>query len=106
LGIDERLKRLEDKASKRLIDLGFHKKRHFQISDEVGLLLDQFYERYIKPSLHCLQIKSYEPIIDSAIAITLEGFYPGDTSYLPKLQPEFRIKSLMKQFLAKKVIAR
>ena len=103
LGIDDRLKKLKDRASKRLAELGFHKKRHYLISNEVGLVLDRFFAKYIRSLPEILQIKSYNLIVDTAIAIILESYYPENKC--SQLQADFRLKSLMKQFLARKVVA-
>ncbi len=99
LGIDDRLKKLKDRASKRLAELGFSKRKHFVISDHVGRLIEGFFERHVKSLPECFQVKKYEFIIDSAIAVALED-YPRT---LPSsLQTDLRVKSLMKQFLPKK----
>jgi len=42
-------------------------------------------------------------IVDTAIAIILESYYPENKC--SQLQADFRLKSLMKQFLARKVVA-
>jgi len=102
LGIDDRLKKLKDRASKRLAELGFSKRRHFVISDQVGRLIEGFFERHVKSLPECFQVKKYEFIIDSAIAVVLED-YSGN---LPSsLQTDLRVKSLMKQFLPRRVTA-
>lgn len=103
LGIDDRLKRLKDNASKLLVELDFNKREHPIVSDEIGKLLDNFYERHIKPIPSCFQIKDYSLIVDSAIAVILASFYPDDKC--SELQADFRIKSLMKQFLWRRVVA-
>jgi len=102
LGIDDRLKKLKDRAPKRLAELGFNK-RHFAISDQVGGLIESFYERHIQALPECFQVKDYSLIIDSAIAIVLESFYPEERC--SQLQADFRIKSLMKQFLPRRIVA-
>jgi len=102
LGIDDRLKKLKDRASKRLAGLGFNKRKHYAISNEVGRLIEGFFERHVQSLPECFQVKKYEYIIDSAIALILED-YPGN---LPSsLQTDLRVKSLMKQFLPKRVAA-
>jgi len=102
LGIDDRLKKLKDRASKRLAELGFNKRKHYAISNEVGRLIESFFERHVKSLPECFQVKKYEFIINSAIAVVLED-YPGN---LPSsLQTDLRVKSLMKQFLPRKVAA-
>jgi len=102
LGIDDRLKKLKDRASKRLAELGFTKRRHFVISDQVGRLIEGFFERHVKSLPECFQVKKYEFIIDSAIAVALED-YSG--SLPSSLQTDLRVKSLMKQFLPRKAVA-
>jgi len=102
LGIDDRLKKLKDRASKRLAELGFSKRRHFVISDQVGRLIEGFFERHVKSLPECFQVKKYEFIIDSAIAVALED-YSG--SLPSSLQTDLRVKSLMKQFLPRKAVA-
>jgi len=104
LGIDERLRKLKDRASKRLAELGFNKREHFVISDQVGRLIESFYEQHIQSLPECFQVKDYGLIVDTAIAIVVQSFYPEDKC--SQLQADFRIKSLMKQFLARKVVAR
>jgi len=103
LGIDNRLKKLKDRASKRLAELGFNKKKHFVISDQVGRLIESFYERHVRALPGCFQVKNYSLIIDSALAIILESYYPENKC--SPLQADFRIKLLMKQFLPKRVAA-
>ena len=103
LGIDDRLKKLKDRASKRLAELGFSKRRHFVISDQVGRLIEAFFERHVQALPECFQVKDYSIIIDSAIAIILESYYPENKC--SRLQADFRLKSLMKQFLPRKVAA-
>jgi len=102
LGIDDRLKKLKDRASKRLAGLGFNKRKHFVISDQVGRLIESFFERHVQSLPECFQVKKYEFIIDSAIAVALED-YPG--SLPSSLQTDLRVKSLMKQFLPRRVAA-
>jgi len=99
LGIYDRLKKLKDRASKRVAELGFNKRKHFVISDQVGRLIESFYERHIQALPECFQVKDYSLIIDSAIAVALED-HPMDLS--SSVQADFRIKSLMKQFLPRK----
>jgi len=103
LGMDERLKRLKDGASKRLAELGFNKKRHFAISDHVGRLIESFYERHIQALPECFQVKDYGLIVDSAISVVLENYCPENKC--SQLQADFRIKSLMKQFLPTNKVA-
>jgi len=102
LGIDDRLKKLKDRASKRLAELGFNKRKHYAISNEVGRLIEAFFEHHVKSLPECFQVKKYEFIIDSAIAVVLED-YPGNLP--PSLQTDLRVKSLMKQFLPRRVEA-
>jgi len=102
LGIDDRLKKLKNRASKRLAELGFNKRKHFVISDQVGRLVEAFFERHVKSLPESFQVKKYEFIIDSAIAVALED-YPVN---LPSsLQTDLRVKSLMKQLLPRRVAA-
>lgn len=92
LGIDERLKRLKDRASKRLAELGFNKHEHPIVSDEIGKLLDNFYEQHVKPLPTCFQVKDYRLIVDSAIAVVLENFYPEKE--FSQLQSDFHVSLL------------
>jgi len=55
LGVDDRLKKLKDRASKRLADLGFSKRKHFVLSDQVGRLIESFFEQYVKSLPECFQ---------------------------------------------------
>jgi hypothetical protein len=101
LGVDDRLKKLKDRASKRLAELGFNKRKHYAISNEVGRLIEDFFEHHVKSLPECFQVKKYEFIIDSAIAVVLED-YSGN---LPSsLQTDLRVKSLMKEFLPRRLV--
>ena len=106
LGIDDRLKRLKDRTSKRLAELGFDKRRHYRISNEAGRILEAFFERHVQALPECFQVKDYSLIVDSAIALVLESLLGEASSrYVVSLQTDFHVKSLMKQFLARKVAA-
>jgi len=102
LGIDDRLKKLKDRASKRLAELGFNKRKHFVISDQIGMLIESFFEHHVKSLPECFQVKKYEFIIDSAIAVVLEDSHGN---LLSSLQTDLRVKSLMKQFLPRRTVA-
>jgi len=61
LGIDERLKRLKDRASKRLAELGFNKHEHPIVSDEIGKLLDNFYEQHVQAFAYLFPSQGLSP---------------------------------------------
>jgi len=76
--------------------------QHYAISNEVGRLIESFFERHVKSLPECFQVKKYEFIIDSAIAVPLED---SSANLSFSLQTDLRVKSLMKQFLPRRVVA-
>ena len=101
VGVDERIKKLKETACRRLVQFGFDK--HHLIGDDVGRLIDLFYEQYIRPIANCFQPKRYQTIADSAIAVVLDKFFPEKSSFFEaKLQSDFNIISKMRSFSQKK----
>jgi len=84
LGIDDRLRKLKDKAKKRLSELGFNEKKDYLVSDEVGKLLEAFYERHVKPMPQCFQMKDYDSLVEALIVCHLGEPYRAKLEKIEK----------------------
>jgi len=84
LGIDHRLRRLKDRAKKRLSELGFNEKKDYLVSDGVGKLLEVFYRQHVKPMPQCFQMKDYDSLVEAAIVCHLGEPYRAKLEKIEK----------------------